>query len=77
MPYNKIEDLPESIRANLPEHAQHIFLETYNNAWDKYSKPEDRRGASSQEETAMKIVWSAVKKDYEKNEKSGRWERKE
>lgn len=76
MPYNKIDELPDSVRNNLPEHAQHIFLKAYNNAWEKYSKPEDRRGKSSREETAMKIAWAAVKKEYTKNENSGRWEKK-
>jgi len=76
MPYEKIQELPESVRNNLPEHAQHIFLKAYNSAWDKYRNPEDRRGKASREETAMKIAWAAVKKEYEKNEKTGIWERK-
>jgi len=76
VPYNRIEELPDSVRTNLPEHAQHIFLETYNSAWDKYSQPEDRRESASREETAMKVAWSAVKKEYEKNEKTGKWVKK-
>jgi cation transport regulator len=76
MPYDKIEELPDRIRANLPEHAQHIFLEAYNNAWKEYSKPEDRRQESTREETAIKVAWAAVKKKYQKNEVNGNWERK-
>ena len=76
MPYNRIEELPDSVRKNLPEHAQHIFLEAYNNAWQQYSNPSERRGESSLEETAMKVAWAAVKKEYTKNERTGKWESK-
>jgi cation transport regulator ChaB len=36
MPYDKIEDLPKNIRSNFPKHAQEIFKEALNNAWDEY-----------------------------------------
>ena len=32
----------------------------------KYASPDERRGDASQEETAHKVAWSAVKKKYEK-----------
>lgn len=76
MPYDSKSELPESVRDNLPEHAQEIYLEAYNSAWDQYDEPEDRRGDQSREETAHKVAWSAVKKKYEKDESSGRWKRK-
>ena len=73
MPYTKTAELPESVRKNLPEHAQHIFLEAFNSAYDEYAKPQDRREKDeSREEVAFKVAWSAVKKEYEKGE-SGRW----
>ena len=77
MPYKSISDLPKNVKHVLPKHAQEIFKEAYNSAWDEYDQPEERRGDSSREETAMKIAWSAVKKKYEKNESSGKWESKE
>ncbi len=76
MPYKSLNDLPESVRRNLPEHAQKIYLEAFNNAWDQYAKPEDRKGDASREETAHKVAWSAVKQVYEKNKTSGVWEKK-
>lgn len=76
MPYNSKSELPESVRDNLPERAQEIYLEAYNSAWDQYDDPDDRRGGQSREETAHKVAWSAVKKKYEKDESSGRWKRK-
>ncbi len=76
MPYKSLNDLPESVRRNLPEHAQKIYLEAFNSAWDQYAKPEDRNGDASREETAHKVAWSAVKQVYEKNKTSGVWEKK-
>jgi len=74
MPYDKIGELPERVRDNIPKDAQKIFKEAYNNAWDQYSDPEKRRDDSSQEETANRVAWSAVKKKYEK--KNDKWIKK-
>lgn len=76
MPYPKIQDLPETVRDHLPEHAQEIYREAYNSAWEQYDKPEERRGDASRDETAHKVAWAAVKKIYEKDEKSGKWRQK-
>ena len=76
MPYKNVLELPASVRGNLPEHARKIYLEAFNNAWDEYKNPEDRKGDASREETAHKVAWSAVKKTYEKDEKSGVWKKK-
>jgi len=77
LPYKDVQDLPDSVRSNLPKHAQEIYLEAFNNAWDQYANPEDRRGSASREETAHKVAWSAVKHVYEKDELSGKWRKKE
>ena len=77
MPYKRIEDLPESVRENLPKHAQEIYMEAFNSAWDQYDQPEERRGDASREETAHKVAWGAVKRVYEKDEEAGQWRRKE
>jgi cation transport regulator len=66
MPYKNVSDLPESVRDNLPKHAQEIYVSAYNSAWDQYDEPEERRGDASREETAHRIAWAAVKKKYEK-----------
>jgi cation transport regulator len=75
MPYANIIELPESVRNNLPDHAQEIYLKAYNNAWNEYKEASSRRGNSSREETAHKVAWAAVEKLYRKNAKTGRWER--
>jgi cation transport regulator len=76
LPYKNETDLPASVQKNLPEHAKKIYLKAFNNAWNEYKNPEDRIGDASREETAHKVAWSAVKKSYEKNEKSGVWKEK-
>ncbi len=76
MPYKKIGDLPESVRKNLPVHAQEIFLEAFNSAWGQYADPDKRRGKESHEEVAFRVAWAAVEKMYAKNEKTGAWEKK-
>lgn len=77
MPYKEISDLPDRVKENLPKHAQEIYLEAFNSAWDQYAEPKERRGDATREETAHKVAWSAVKKVYEKNEKTGEWKKKD
>jgi cation transport regulator len=77
MPYKAINDLPDRVKENLPKHAQEIYLEAFNSAWDQYAEPKERRGEATREETAHKVAWSAVKKVYEKDEKTGEWKKKE
>ncbi|MFN2117846.1 MAG: ChaB family protein [Candidatus Promineifilaceae bacterium] len=75
MPYETIKELPEQVRDNLPKHAQEIYKEAYNSAWDEYSDPSVRRGDASREETAHKVAWAAVKQKYEKQ--NDRWVKKD
>jgi len=65
MPYGNPRELPDSVRDNLPEGAQKIYLEAFNSAWDEYADQDDR------ESTAHKVAWSAVKQSYEKRD--GEW----
>lgn len=68
MPYQKIHDLPDSVREHLPEHAQEIYRAAFNSAWEEYRHDEER---------AHRVAWAAVKHEYEKDEHTGQWERKE
>ena len=56
MPYNDLGDLPDSVKDNLPHHAQEIFKESFNSADKQYRN----------EERAFRVAWSAVKKEYHK-----------
>lgn len=60
MPYATNADLPSSLRARLPEHAQDIFRAAFNNAYDAHE------GDPRQEEAAHRIAWAAVKRAYVK-----------
>lgn len=71
MPYDSNEELPESVKNNLPKKAQEIYMEAFNSAWDQYDRPEERRGRASREETSHKVAWTAVKQKYEKRD--DRW----
>ena len=75
MPYHSANDLPDNVRNVLPKHAQEIYLAAFNNAWDEYKDPEERRGDANREETAHKVAWSAVKKEYEK--RGDEWRKKD
>lgn len=76
MPYKNIDELPDSVKDNLPNHAQEIYMAAFNNAWDEYRDPEKRRNDASREETAHRVAWAAVKNKYEKDEETGNWKKK-
>ncbi len=67
MPYEKLTDLPDNVRYNLPNHAQEIYQAAFNSAEEQYDE----------EERAHRVAWSAVKQKYKKDEKSGEWVEKE
>jgi len=74
MPYRRNDDLPPSVRAHLPEHAQSIYRESFNHAFAAHA--DDPR----QEEAAHRIAWAAVKRSYVKDGETwvsragaGRW----
>ena len=75
MPYKRLEDLPDNVRNVLPKHAQEIYRAAFNNAWIEYKDPDARRGDASREETAHKVAWAAVKKEYEK--RGDEWRKKD
>lgn len=66
MPYQSLGDLPESVRNTLPHHAQEIYKEAFNSAYEQYDHEEER---------SHKVAWSAVKKEYLKDPESGEWVR--
>ncbi len=67
MPYKNTSELPDAVKDNLPEHAQEIWRATFNSAWDEYGHDESR---------AARVAWAAVKHEYQKDEKTGKWEKK-
>jgi len=68
MPYQQISQLPESVQNVLPKHAQDIYKEAFNSAYDEYKNPQQRRDDAGREEVAHRVAWNAVKKKYEKGQ---------
>ncbi len=65
MPYENTKDLPDSVRNNLPAHAQEIYRAAFNSAWEEYHHDEER---------AHRVAWAAVEKKFMKDTKTGKWE---
>ena len=61
MPYDRTDDLPESVRGHLPPHAQEIYLAAFNNAWRQHARDPDG------EAVVDRIAWAAVKRSYRKD----------
>jgi len=60
MPYSVNSDLPPGVRHVLPDHAQSIYREAFNHAWEEYA------GYGEREVIAHRIAWAAVKRSYQK-----------
>ncbi|WP_338563101.1 putative cation transport regulator ChaB [Erwinia sp. E_sp_B04_7] len=75
MPYSSRSSLPDNVKSVLPAHAQDIYKEAFNSAWDEYKEKKDRRGDETREEVAHKVAWSAVKHTYEKGD-DDKWHKK-
>jgi len=56
MPYATNSKLPSSVREHLPTHAQGIFREAFNHAFEQHG---------GDEATVFRIAWAAVKRRYE------------
>lgn len=68
MPYKSTNELPDGVKHVLPAHAQDIYKEAFNSAYEEYKDPDERRDDASREEVAHRVAWSAVKKKYEKGD---------
>ncbi len=42
MPYHKLNELPDSVKDNLPKGAQEIHKEAFNSAHEEYKDPNKR-----------------------------------
>jgi len=62
MPYENLSDLPNSVKDNVPRHAQEIYRAAFNSAEEEYGE----------ESRAHRVAWAAVERKYEKNE-NGEW----
>jgi len=63
MPYDRRADLPDTVQDHLPAHAEDIYKEAFNSAFDQYDHNESRVHA---------VAWAVVKKQYHKGD-DGDW----
>lgn len=66
MPYATNRDLPPPVRHHLPPHAQDIYREAFNHAWQTY------QANPRHEEIAHRTAWAAVKRLFVKDA-DGMW----
>jgi cation transport regulator len=64
MPYARNAELPETVRAALPEAAQSVFRNVFN----------EREASGDSEQASIRQAWGAVKNGWEKRD--GKWVRK-
>ena len=62
MPYELIEDLPNTVRSHLAERAQEIYLAAFNSAWTNYAGLD----VDQLEEIGHRVAWAAVKRSHRK-----------
>jgi cation transport regulator len=62
MPYASNGELPPAVADHLPPHAQDIFREAFNHAWQAHA---------GDEATAFRIAWAAVKRRYHRAGRMG------
>lgn len=55
MRYERIDDLPQGIRENLPKHAQEVYRNAFNNAYLQHKD----------EQQAHETAWSAVNDQFD------------
>jgi len=72
MHYRTNDDLPDSVKNNLPPRAQGIYRRAYNDAWSRFSYLAARGGDQMlREENAHEAGWRAVRAQYKRRD--GRW----
>ena len=71
MRYEKIEDISQTLRDVLPEEAQEIYLEAYQESWDSYK--EQMGGELDQAAVAHRDAMHAVKQEYVEDKEEGVW----
>ena len=69
--YEGTDELPDSVTAVLPGEAQEVYLEAYNRSWELYD--EEKGSEMSQEAEANRDAWAAVKRDYTRDDETGKW----
>lgn len=65
--YRTIDDLPIVCKLNLPEAAQRVYREAFNQAWRNAPQEQGRH------RYAQNHAWIAVRERFERDRETGRW----
>lgn len=65
--YRSINDLPFVCRLNLPEPAQKVYRDAFNQAWQRTDEPRERYRA------AQHHAWTEVRNRFMRDHETGRW----
>ncbi|MFP4395137.1 MAG: ChaB family protein [Anaerolineales bacterium] len=74
MRYEKIEDMSQTLQDVLPEEAQEIYLEAYQESWDSYK--EHMGGELDRAAVAHRDAMHAIKQEFVEDKEKGEWHRK-
>lgn len=69
--YETTDDLPDSVTTVLPVEGQEMYLEAYNRSWELYD--EETSSGMSQEAVANRDAWAAVKREFTRDDETGKW----
>jgi len=72
MSYESNTDLPAKIAKVLPDHAQDIYREAYNDAYDEIKQPVGDKDEVGRDDSAARLAWEAIKDNYHKG-MDGKW----
>ena len=75
MEYNKIKDLPDTLKETLPKDAQTIYIKEFKKAWDEYE--EEQGGEMDRESVAHRQGMKKVRDQYVFHEDTGEWSRRD
>lgn len=74
MIYTTVTDLPQTIRNELPEHAQEIYRAAYNLTVEEHRASGQNPDEGELHETADQAAWMRVQMEYDRDD-SGEWRR--
>lgn len=73
--YKHRTDLPIALQRTMPDEAQEMYREEYNDIWKRYQYTYNDIGALSAEELAHRMAWGKVKRNFSKD-CEGQWHRR-
>lgn len=74
MTYQDRSELPDTLQRTLPEAAQDVYIDAYNQAMRGDTATPS--GELSNESAAHAVAWQAVEQEFERSDADGNWYRK-